>query len=128
MNTAVRDTFERANIAARHLLTALIQTEPTDPDTMTNAPAPRPGSFQYALTSLAVGESISKVRKLAGKDINVADYQAEMTALKRTMGNGLRNALVRANEATGGTYSLQVGDTLTSAGEFWCVAIITRTI
>lgn len=128
MNTAVRDTFERANIAARHLLTALIQTEPTDPDTMTDAPTPRPGSFQYALTSLAVGESISKVRKLAGTDINVADYQAEMTSLKRTMGNGLRNALVRANEATGGTYSLQVGDTLTSAGEFWCVAIITRTI
>ncbi len=128
MNTAVRDTFERANIAARHLLTVLAQPDQPDTDTMTNAPAPRPGSFQYALTSLGVGESISKVRKLAGTDINVADYQVEMTALKRTMGNGLRNALVRANEATGGTYSLQVGDTLTSAGEFWCVAIITRTI
>jgi hypothetical protein len=97
------------------------------PDTMTDAPSPRPGSFQYALTSLAVGESISKVRKLTGTDIVVADYQAEMTSLKRVMGNALRNAMVRAGEATGGTYSLQVGDTLTSAGEFWCVAIITRT-
>lgn len=127
MNTAVRDTFERDNIAARLLLTALVQSDFIDPDTMTDAPSPRPGSFQYALTSLAVGESISKVRKLAGNDITVADYQAEMTSLKRTMGNGLRNAMVRASESTGGTYSLQVGDTLTSAGEFWCVAIITRT-
>lgn len=128
MNTAVRDTFERANIAARHLLTALVRPDPTDPDTMTDAPSPRPGSFQYALTSLAVGESISKVRKLDGANVTLDNYQAEMTALKRTMGNGLRNAMVRANEATGGTYSLQVGDTLTSSGEFWCVAIITRTI
>jgi len=128
MNTAVRDTFERRLIAQMRPSFEGNPCAPTDPDTMTDAPTPRPGSFQYALTSLAVGESISKVRKLAGKDINVADYQAEMTALKRAMGNGLRNALVRANESTGGTYSLQVGDTLTSAGEFWCVAIITRTI
>lgn len=126
MNTAVRDTFGRANIAARHLLTALVQADYIDPDTMTNTPTPRPGSFQYALTSLTVGESISKVRKLDGNTTAVADYQAEMTSLKRMMGNALRNALVRAGEATGGTYSLQVGDTLTSAGEFWCVAIITR--
>ena len=127
MNTAVRDSIAIAgNLALRRMLTAL-DLPYIDPDTMTNAPAPRPGSFQYALTSLAVGESISKVRKLTGTDIVIADYQAEMTSLKRVMGNALRNAMVRAGDATGGTYSLQVGDTLTSAGEFWCVAIITRT-
>lgn len=127
MNTAVRDTFERRLLAQMDFSPIANTFNRPDPDTMTDAPSPRPGSFQYALTSLAVGESISKVRKLTGTDIVVADYQAEMTSLKRVMGNALRNAMVRAGEATGGTYSLQVGDTLTSAGEFWCVAIITRT-
>lgn len=128
MNTAVRDTFERANVAARHLLTALVQSDFIDPDTMTDAPSPRPGSFQYALTSLAVGESISKVRKLDHSNTVVADYQSEMTNLKRTMSNALRNVVVRASDTTGGTYQTTVSETLTSAGEFWCVAIITRTI
>ncbi len=128
MNTAVRDTFERRLLAQMNFSPIANTFNRPDINTMTNAPATRPGSFQYALTSLAVGESISKVRKLTGTDIAVANYQAEMTSLKRVMGNALRNALVRAGESTGGTYSLQVGDTLTSAGEFWCVAIITRTI
>ena len=60
--------------------------------------------------------------------IKLEDLQSEITGMKRTMGNALRNALVRAAETTGGEYSLRTGEMLTSPGEFWCVAIITRTI
>ncbi len=128
MTIAIRESLEQDNIAARQFLTFLIQPNPNTRGLMTNAPTPRPGSFQYALAALAVGESISKVRKLDHSNIVISDYQAEMTSLKRTMSNALRNAVVRASETTGGTYQTTVSETLTSAGEFWCVAIITRTI
>lgn len=127
MTIAIRESLEQDNVAARQFLTFLIQPKPNMPGPMTDTPTPRPGSFQYALTSLAVGESISKVRKLDHSNTVVADYQSEMTNLKRTMSNALRNVVVRASDTTGGTYQTTVSETLTSAGEFWCVAIITRT-
>ena len=82
-------------------------------------------SFQAQVNALAIGESVSKVRAVNPK-LPIGKIPEEMPALRQQLRNAVTPAVTRAKAATGGAFSIEVGDFISPSGKFYAVAVVTR--
>jgi len=83
-------------------------------------------SFSAVVCDLSVGESASRVH-LLNPDMTLAEMHAEMRDLKATISNNARPSITQAKQQTGGEYRIETGETVTTAGRFYLLVIVTRT-
>lgn len=93
--------------------------------TKTNVRGPSAGSFNTQVIELNPGESVSKVRAV-DPTIPISRLPDEMPAIRQQVRNACAPAVTRAKEATGGIYTVEVGDCLMFSGGFYVVAVVTR--
>lgn len=82
-------------------------------------------SFQAQVNALTIGESVAKVRPVNPK-LQVSKIPEEMPALRQQLRNAVTPAVTRAKAATGGSFSIEVGDFISPSGKFYAVAVVTR--
>ena len=82
-------------------------------------------SFQAQVNALPIGESVARVRPVNPK-LQVSKIPEEMPALRQQLRNAVTPAVTRAKAATGGSFSIEVGDFISPSGKFYAVAVVTR--
>lgn len=75
---------------------------------------------------LAPGECVAQVRAV-DQTMTVARLPEEMPALRQQLRNAVTPAVTRAKEATGNTYTIEVGDVQMPSGMLYAVAVVTHT-
>lgn len=88
--------------------------------------APRAAAFSTRVLMLAPGECVAQVRAV-DQTMTVARLPEEMPALRQQLRNAVTPAVTRAKEATGNTYTIEVGDVQMPSGMLYAVAVVTRT-
>ena len=88
--------------------------------------APRPASFATQVLTLAPGESVCRTKAI-DQTLTIARIPEELPAMRQQLRNAVTPAVTRAKEATGATYTIEVGDVQMPSGMYYAVAVITRT-
>jgi hypothetical protein len=126
--SSLDDLRVNLTMAKAHLNSACEVMNLTDDDTMTQAIAnrgPRAGSFNAQIQELNPGECVSKVRPV-DPTLTIARIPDELPSLRQQVRNAVTPAVTRAREATGNTYSIEVGDLQMPNGSLYVVAVVTR--
>ena len=82
--------------------------------------------FSAQVLALAPGESACRTKAI-DQTMTVARFPEEMPALRQQLRNAVTPAVARAREATGNTYTIEVGDVQMPSGMLYAVAVVTRT-
>jgi hypothetical protein len=125
----LEDLRVNLTMAKAHLNSACEAMNLTEDEAMTNAVAtrgPRAGSFNAQIQELNPGECVSKVRPV-DPTLTIARIPEELPSLRQQVRNSVTPAVTRAREATGNTYSIEVGDLQMPNGSLYVVAVVTRT-
>ena len=86
----------------------------------------RSSSVASVLTDLDVGETASRAVRV-DPDLSLASYAERYAEMRETLRNNVAPSMRQAKARTGGTYSIEVVDTLTPNRSMFIVALITRT-
>jgi len=106
----------------------------------TSAPAPWPAasetktkgftrkssSFSAVVADLEVGECASRVQAIPA-NLTMGQLAEQLPGIKATLQNNSTGAIRLAKQATGGSYSATVSDTITAGGKVYAILIIERT-
>lgn len=85
-----------------------------------------PVSLTSQIAALEVGEFCSRADK-APDDMTIAQMATQSTMFKMNMRNAVAASMRGARSQTGGEYSIEVSTMVTTPGQVYFVAIITRT-
>lgn len=86
----------------------------------------REGSFASSVSALDVGESVSRIHTL-NEDMTLKELREELRDIKAMVRSNVTPAVTAAKKRTGGSYSIEVSETITPGANVYLVAIITRT-
>ncbi len=103
------------------------ESKPTFAETImaTSTRNPRPNSFNAQVADLQTGESVSKIRAI-DPTTPVQRLPEELPSVRQQVRNACAPAVTRAKEQTGADYTVEVGDVVMPAGNFYVVAVVTR--
>lgn len=85
----------------------------------------RSSSFNAVVADLEVGESASRAFKI-DPDTTIGEIVEQRAATRAMLRNNVLAAMARAKTATGGDYSLDVGELVAHSGTMFNVVIVTR--
>lgn len=85
----------------------------------------RPASFVNQVAALAVGEVVSRVRRMPSTG-TLADCLGRLAETKEQMRNSMKSALRDAERTSGGTYTVEIAECLTARPNLYVVAFVTR--
>lgn len=94
----------------------MTQKPPMDEDTP---------SFNALVLALDVGDCVSKVRKI-DSSAPLSSIPEMLPGVRQQVRSACAPAIARAKLQTGGTYSVEVGDTPMPGGNYYVVAVVTR--
>ena len=99
---------------------------PDDGVTPTSAGRRNPVSLTSQIAALEVGEFCSRATK-APEDMTIAQLATQSTMFKMDMRNSVAASMRGARAPTNGESSIEVSTMITTPGQVYFVAIITRT-
>lgn len=82
-------------------------------------------SFNALVLGLDVGDCVSKVRKIDSAT-PLSSIPEMLPGVRQQVRSACAPAIARAKLQTGGTYSVEVGDTPMPGGNYYVVAVVTR--
>lgn len=101
-------------------------SKPEDGITPTVSRSRREVSLSAQIAALEVGECASRADKV-DPTITAGEFLTQSTPLKMAMRNAVAASMRSARAQTGGEYSIEVSTLVTTPGQIYFVAIITRT-
>lgn len=118
---SLRDEAQEAQSTATQPAAAAMTAEPKRPG------APRKSSsFNAVVADLEVGECASRVLAIPA-NLTMGQLAEQLPGIKATLQNNSTGAIRLAKQATGGTYTATVSDTITAGGKVYAILIIERT-
>lgn len=128
MNQGRRDTDKPANpsspLDAEAFNTMGAMSAP-DKDIPVPTKGQRSSSFAASVFDLEVGQSASKVERVESM-FAIATLSHILRERKERMRNGVASTVAAAKAKTGGVYSIEVSELITTAGNIYVVVIISR--
>jgi hypothetical protein len=85
----------------------------------------RESSFAAAVADLAVGEQTAKLQRI-DTTLPVDTIRANLSTMREAMRNNTMPAVTRARAKTGATYTIEVTDFMTTALNWFLIAVVTR--
>lgn len=86
----------------------------------------QPLSFAAAVANLEPGEEFAKLQRI-NASATFESIQATLPAMRDTLRNNIAPAVARAKAETGGQYSVEVTDFMTTSRNWFLIAVVTRT-
>ncbi len=83
-------------------------------------------SFNALVLALDVGDCVSKVRKI-DSSAPLSSIPELLPSVRQQVRSACAPAIARAKQQTGGTYAVEVSDTAMPGGNYYVVAVVTRT-
>jgi hypothetical protein len=100
----------------------------TQPDEDVARPSTKKaGSFQSQVEALSPTESCARIKKVGADNLTLGQIQAKLPDEREKLRNGLQPVIARARTATGGTYTTEVWQSISPAGDIYLVGMVTRT-
>jgi hypothetical protein len=84
------------------------------------------GSLTSQIANLPVGECVSKARRVPG-NLTLSTYADSAIEANEKLRSSVGSCVRSAKERSGGEYTIEIGDLLTTQRSLYLVAVITRT-
>lgn len=109
-------------------VTTLVKGAIRSPESDVQQPASRrrSSSFASVVSDLEVGESASRTHRL-NDTMTLGELRDDMRELKEMLRNNTAPAVSAARRNTGGTYTIEVGETIMPGGSIYLVVVVSRT-
>lgn len=109
------------------LTTARLEAAVLTPESdVPQPPRGRAGSFTSQVADLGLGEVASKLLMIP-PETALCDVQKELPALRERLRNNVASSVRHARTRTGSTFSVEVCDLHTPSGQWFVIALVTRT-
>lgn len=86
----------------------------------------RSSSFSAQVSDLALGETASKLLPISS-ELALCDIQKDLPAIRERLRNNVAPSVRQAKARVGAAYSVEVTDFHTPTGQWFVIALVTRT-